>query len=115
MVKIYNSGNTFVTQQVAAALKDNGIRMVKKDAGAGGFITITTGASLTGDDIYVRESDAKRAKEIIRRILDKKDEGMDNAEGTGLKGLAVKRRVLAILTLLFLLLFGAVNIVMSIL
>lgn len=115
MVKVYNSGNTFVAQQVVAALGDNGICVVKKDAGAGSFITITVGASLAGVDIYVKESDVKRAKEIIRRISGEKAARISREEEPGLKKLAVKRRILAIVTLFFFLLFGAVNIVMSIL
>lgn len=80
MVKIFNSGNVLQTQMIQEMLKEHGIACVKKDIGAGGYMTIATGMSVSGADIYVSEEEAQRATELIREMT---GEGVSGTEQGG--------------------------------
>lgn len=106
MVKIYNSGNVMETQMILEMLKENGIVGVKKDIGAGGYMTIATGTSVSGADIYVSEQDAEKATALIQDMtettesMESEEDGQDRAAG-----IYRRRRVFAIV-MLIVVLFG---------
>lgn len=78
MIKIYNSGNIIETNQIVQTLEESGIPVIKKDIGAGGYLTVATNLSFSGSDIYVNEEDQEKALEIINCITgDSDDEVLD--------------------------------------
>ena len=97
MVKVYNSGNSLETEQIIQTLKERGIPAMKKDAGAGGYMAISTGMSLSGADIYVEEEKADEARDIIALITDVSDEEPEE----NLSRLNTTRRIMAVVLLLF--------------
>ncbi|MCH5252285.1 MAG: DUF2007 domain-containing protein [Lachnospiraceae bacterium] len=103
MVKLYNSENPVQTSQIIAALEAEGIPVVKKDVGSSGYMTITSGMSLMGSDLYVDEQAAEQAKEIVAGIVGEvsSDEEEDENKILRRQGL-IKRLVASVLLLLML-------------
>lgn len=101
MVKIYNSGNVMQTQMIQEMLKEQGIACVKKDIGAGGYMTIATGMSVSGADIYVSEEEAQRAAELIREMTGEGITGTEWEEEDEGKKVYGKRRAFAFVMLVF--------------
>ena len=84
MVKVYNSGSSLETQQILDTLNENQIPAYKKDIGAGGYMAISTGMSISGADIYVSEEKRQEAEEIIAAITGSASLESESAEeGTG--------------------------------
>lgn len=110
MIKIYNSGSALETNQILATLKENHIAAYGKEAGAGGYMKIATGMSITGTDIYVDEEKEEAAKQIIETIVgdmpsDNVSAVEENQQGsqTNYQRGGWKRRLVASLLLLFVL------------
>ncbi len=95
MVKIYNSGNVLETNQILELLKQEGIPAYKKDLGAGGYMTIATGTSFSGADIYVDESQEEKARELVESCFTVEEQ----QEITASKG-NFMRRLFAVIMLL---------------
>ncbi len=58
-------GNTFEADNMAALLSTEGIPILKKHRGTGGYLEIYMGTSMYGIDIYVPLECLDQAKEII--------------------------------------------------
>lgn len=95
MVKIYNSGNVLETNQILDLLQQEGIPAYKKDVGAGGYMSIATGTSFSGADIYVDESQEEKAKELIEACF-----GVEEQQETTVSKGNFMRRLFAIIMLL---------------
>lgn len=100
VVKIFNSGNVLQTQMIQEMMKEHGIACVKKDIGAGRYMTIATGMSVSGADIYVSEEEAQRATELIREmtgegITGTEQGGEEETKEDGINTGYVKRRAFA--------------------
>ena len=95
MVKLYNSGSPVETGQIIAALEAEGIPVLKKDVGSNSYMTLTSGMSLMGSDLYVSESAEKRARDIISGIVGEAKSGTETDENKKLYRFSVIKRLAA--------------------
>lgn len=65
-VKVYSCAKRFQADMLIEALNEEGIPAYSQTDGSGEYMEIYMGTSLFGEDIYVDESDAARAEEIIK-------------------------------------------------
>lgn len=81
MVKVYNVSNIVIAEQVLAMLKEAGISAYRMESGLGSYQSITMGVSMTGFDIYVDESNAERARQIILQVTGEDDKEESHSQG----------------------------------
>lgn len=67
-IKLFNAENEREADLLLTSLKSEGIACYAQDAGAGGYLTITSGFSVFGKDIYVEQRDQERARAILQDI-----------------------------------------------
>lgn len=67
-VKIYSCADRVDADMITETLNDRGIPAYSKSKGSGDYMNIYMGASMFGNDIYVNEKDADRAKEIVKAL-----------------------------------------------
>ena len=80
---VFQSDNNNLINQVCIVLKNNNIPFIKREEGAGSYISITMGSSLNLKEIYVSEEDYENAKSLIENIEDlfnNNSEETDNIE-----------------------------------
>jgi hypothetical protein len=68
-VKVYSANNKVEAGMLMNLLEGNGIQSFKQGPGSGGYMEIKYGFSIYGQDIYVDENDAERARELIMEVL----------------------------------------------
>lgn len=79
-VKVYSCAKRFQADMLIEALNEEGIPAYSQDDGSGEYMEIYMGTSLFGEDIYVDESDAARAEEIIKGMTLPADDTQQTAE-----------------------------------
>lgn len=67
-VKIYSCADRVNADMITETLNDRGIPAYSESKGSGDYMNIYMGSSIFGNDIYVNEKDADRAKEIITAL-----------------------------------------------
>ena len=80
-VKVYSCAKRFQADMLIEALNEEGIPAYSQTDGSGEYMEIYMGTSLFGEDIYVDESDAARAEEIIKGMTLPADDTQQTAEG----------------------------------
>ena len=65
------------SQMITAMLKDDGIPVLVKDLGLGGFMKVTMGYTVFGQELYVSEADFERASELVKAFFDRDADGGD--------------------------------------
>lgn len=68
------------SNMIQAFFKDEGIPVLVKDIGMGGFMKVTMGFTVFGQELYVSENDFERAKELLKAFFDTDADG-----GEGIK------------------------------
>lgn len=114
MVKLCNSGNPVQTSQIIATLEAEGIPVVKKDVGSSGYMTITSGMSLMGSDLYVDEQTAERAREIVAGMIGERSVEASTDDETAEKKKLQRHTRIKRLAASVLLLFALAGIVISV-
>ena len=79
-VKVYSCAKRFQADMLIEALNEEGIPAYSQTDGSGEYMEIYMGTSLFGEDIYVDESDAARAEEIIKGVTLPADDTQQTAE-----------------------------------
>ena len=79
-VKVYSCAKRFQADMLIEALNEEGIPAYSQTDGSGEYMEIYMGTSLFGEDIYVDESDAARAEEIIKWMTLPADDTQQTAE-----------------------------------
>lgn len=79
-VKVYSCAKRFQADMLIEALNEEGIPAYSQTDGSGEYMEIYMGTSLFGEDIYVDESDATRAEEIIKGMTLPADDTQQTAE-----------------------------------
>lgn len=79
-VKVYSANNKVEAGMLMNLLEGNGIQSFKQGPGSGGYMEIKYGFSIYGQDIYVDENDAERAKELIMEVLTPVEEETEEEE-----------------------------------
>lgn len=79
-VKVYSANNKVEADMLMNLLEGNGIQSFKQGPGSGGYMEIKYGFSIYGQDIYVDENDAERAKELIMEFLTPVEEETEEEE-----------------------------------
>ncbi len=80
MIKIYNAKDQIEANRLMAFLQAEEIACYTSESGSGEYMHITMGYSVFGVDIYVKEEDAVRAKEIITELLEEDNSYSDESE-----------------------------------
>lgn len=65
------------SNMIKAFLKDEGIPVLTRDLGLGGFMKVTMGFTVFGQELYVDESDFETASELLKAFFDTDAEGDD--------------------------------------
>ncbi|MBO4933984.1 MAG: DUF2007 domain-containing protein [Clostridia bacterium] len=65
------------SQMIVGLLKDEGIPVLVKDLGLGGFMKVTMGYTVFGRELYVSEADFERAAELVKAFFDRDADGGD--------------------------------------
>ena len=79
-VKIYSCADRVDADMITETLNDRGIPAYSESKGSGDYMNIYMGASMFGNDIYVNEKDADRAKEIVKALTLPLEEKTDEAD-----------------------------------
>lgn len=79
-VKIYSCADRVDADMITETLNDRGIPVYSESKGSGDYMNIYMGASMFGNDIYVNEKDADRAKEIVKALTLLLEEKTDEAD-----------------------------------
>lgn len=58
------------SNMMKAFFKDEGIPVLVKDLGMGGFMKVTMGFTVFGQELYVSDDDYERAKELLKAFFD---------------------------------------------
>lgn len=67
-VKIFSCADRVDADMITETLNDRGIPAYSESKGSGDYMNIYMGTSMFGNDIYVNEKDADKAKEIIEAL-----------------------------------------------
>ena len=70
--KIYNAQNIVETEQLVEMLKQNGIVAFSQESGANVAMHGAPGFGIYGVDIFVKNDDAEKAVQLIRRLITKR-------------------------------------------
>ena len=73
--------NRIEAEMMEALLNSNGIPVLKKSRGAGGYLNIYMGATIFGVDLYVPSRLLKKAKEIIASNPENVEEDVQQDSG----------------------------------
>lgn len=65
------------SNMIKAFLKDEGIPVLIRDLGLGGFMKVTMGFTVFGQELYVDENDFEKASELLKAFFDTDAEGDD--------------------------------------
>jgi hypothetical protein len=65
------------SQMIVGLLKDEGIPVLVKDLGLGGFMKVTMGYTVFGRELYVSEADFECAAELVKAFFDRDADGGD--------------------------------------
>ena len=77
-IKLLTTVSSFTeSQMITAMLKDSGIPVLVKDLGLGGFMKVTMGYTVFGQELYVAERDFERASELVKAFFDRDADGGD--------------------------------------
>ena len=68
------------SQMIVGLLKDEGIPVLVKDLGLGGFMKVTMGYTVFGRELYVSEADFERAAELVKAFFDRDADGGDGIQ-----------------------------------
>ena len=63
------------SNMIAAFMKDEGIPVLVKELGLGGFMKVTMGFTVFGRELYVDEGDFERASELLKAFFDTDADG----------------------------------------
>ncbi|HJC74792.1 MAG TPA: DUF2007 domain-containing protein [Candidatus Mediterraneibacter faecavium] len=91
-VKIYSCADRVDADMITETLNDRGIPAYSESKGSGDYMNIYMGASMFGNDIYVNEKDADRAKEIVA-ALTLSLEGREDAEDADIPARVLDKRI----------------------
>ena len=91
-VKIYSCADRVDADMITETLHDRGIPAYSESKGSGDYMNIYMGASMFGNDIYVNEKDADRAKEIVA-ALTLSLEGREDAEDADIPARVSDKRI----------------------
>ena len=91
-VKIYSCADRVDADMITETLNDRGIPAYSESKGSGDYMNIYMGASMFGNDIYVNEKDADRAKEIVA-ALTLPFEGRTDAEDADIPARVSDKRI----------------------
>lgn len=91
-VKIYLCADRVDADMITETLNDRGIPAYSESKGSGDYMNIYMGASMFGNDIYVNEKDADRAKEIVA-ALTLSLEGREDAEDADIPARVLDKRI----------------------
>lgn len=64
-VKIFSCADRVRADMITETLRERGIPAYSESKGSGDYMNIYMGTSMFGNDIYVNEKDAEKAKEIV--------------------------------------------------
>lgn len=87
MKVVYKSGSQIDIDFVSEYLHSNGLETLVKHTGAGSYMNITTGYSVSEIQLLVEDKDVEKAVELIKEIEPQKNE----VEGKRRKGIDSKR------------------------
>ncbi|MBQ9557316.1 MAG: DUF2007 domain-containing protein [Clostridia bacterium] len=77
-LKLLTTVSSFTeSQMITSLLKDEGIPVLVKDLGLGGFMKVTMGYTVFGQELYVSETDFDRAAELVKAFFDRDADGGD--------------------------------------
>ena len=124
--KIFSASDKYQAEMILGLLKNNGIPCYRKAPGSGDYMDVYAGNSLNGENIFVDETDAARARQLIADTLGRQDfsdpEFIDHASEEELnKMVGSKRRfsnsqrIFAIITILVLVISLLYNVISSML
>lgn len=68
VTKLTSTANKIEAEMIVQKLKDNGISCYYKDNAAGGYMDITSGFSVFGQEIFINKNDMKRARALIEQV-----------------------------------------------
>ena len=68
------------SQMIVGLLKDENIPVLVKDLGLGGFMKVTMGYTVFGQELYVSEADFDRAAELVKAFFDRDADGGDGVK-----------------------------------
>jgi len=68
MIKLCNVMTQIEADRIIALLESNDIVCYRMESGAGSYLNITTGMSLSGYDIYVEKRRIEEAKKLLEEI-----------------------------------------------
>lgn len=82
MIKVYNAADVIEAVRIVLLLEENSIASYYQDSSSSVVGYGVSGFGLYGVDVYVDESDFKRAQDIIESITEagKADDGIPNAK-----------------------------------
>lgn len=80
LIKLANLLNPLESEMLQDLLRQEGIPVLTRDKGSGGYLKIYMGYSMYGDDLYVRQSDYARAQELIQTLCQNCDEAIQEAQ-----------------------------------
>lgn len=64
--KIYTAQDNIQAEMIIEALKNNQINALKEDIGSSGIMNVYTGNSKYGEDIFVAQKDAAKARQVLQ-------------------------------------------------
>lgn len=91
-VKIFSCADRVQADMITETLNNRGIPAYSESKGSGDYMNIYMGTSMFGNDVYVNENDADRAKEIIAALTMPLEEKPD-AEDADLPALSSDKRI----------------------
>lgn len=80
LVKLTNLLDPLESEMLQDLLRQEGIPVLTRDKGSGGYLKIYMGYSMFGEDIYVRQSDYARAQELIQTLCQGCDAAIEEAQ-----------------------------------
>lgn len=80
LVKLTNLLNPLESEMLQDLLRQEGIPVLTRDKGSGGYLKIYMGYSMFGEDLYVRQSDYVRAQELIQTLCQGCDAAIQEAQ-----------------------------------
>lgn len=79
-VKICSCADRVQADMITETLNERGIPAYSESKGSGDYMNIYMGTSMFGNDVYVNEKDADKAKEIVSALTMPLEEKTDAAE-----------------------------------
>lgn len=67
--KIFSASDKYQAEMILGLLKNNHIPCYRKAPGCGDYMDVYAGNSMSGENIFVNESDAERARQLIDNTL----------------------------------------------